>query len=250
MGKLTRTLAMLAAGGASGAAGSAMAAPAVTTVTLDIPIDTSTTDGSTWTPITLAGSSAPQFYLVTETQADENESSVGGGSSDTIAEAALIQADFATANSGYPVYGEPSAPSAIGIKSSTPGLPAAGEPFFKSTNAPEPYAFTYDYDVTAGADTLPSLEAQAAAVEATGNGTVKPNYVTGSPSDVYLHTEFSANGANYQGTFFFDTAGELESVSYVAVVPEPDAWALLIAGSALAGGALRAGRRRRTAIAA
>ena len=58
----------------------------------------------------------------------------------------------------------------------------------------------------------------------------------------YLHLQFDANGTTYLGTALIDSStAELVSIEY-APVPEPETWALLIAGAALTGAALR--RRR------
>jgi hypothetical protein len=65
----------------------------------------------------------------------------------------------------------------------------------------------------------------------------------------YVHLEFFTSGTEYIGTAEFDAAGDLESIMYEAA-PEPEAWALLIAGMGLAGGALRGARRRRQRLAA
>lgn len=64
----------------------------------------------------------------------------------------------------------------------------------------------------------------------------------------YIHLTFTSDSTTYTGVAYIDAAAELETISYAAV-PEPEAWALLIAGAALTGGALRAGRRRQAAIA-
>ncbi|HEY1560859.1 MAG TPA: PEP-CTERM sorting domain-containing protein [Caulobacteraceae bacterium] len=71
--------------------------------------------------------------------------------------------------------------------------------------------------------------------------------VVGGPTD--LQIEFTAGGTTYWGLADFAQSGELETISFDAV-PEPEAWALLLAGIGLAGGALRGARRRRQAIAA
>jgi hypothetical protein len=65
----------------------------------------------------------------------------------------------------------------------------------------------------------------------------------------YVHLFFVTDGTTYLGTAMFDGSGDLESITYEAV-PEPEAWALLLAGVGLAGGALRGARKRRQAIAA
>jgi hypothetical protein len=61
----------------------------------------------------------------------------------------------------------------------------------------------------------------------------------------YFHLVFQDGvGDTDVGYVYFDNSGTLTSITYEAApVPEPDAWALLIAGSGLMGGVLR-GRRR------
>jgi hypothetical protein len=229
MSRIAHGLAMLAAGGATGLAGPALAAYPVQTVTLDIPIDT-TPNSSSITPIVLAGGLGPQFYYETETQTD-----TGPSGDDTLEYGVLYQANFVSTSTPYEN-------SAIGIKSSTPGVPAFDEPFFKSAEAPLPVAVTYGFDETAGVSYMPYFEAELAAI---GSGSsTKPMLTSGPATDLYLHTIFEADGTIYVGTFYTDTAGVLESVSYEQV-PEPDAWALLIAGTALTGAALRTRRRGR-----
>jgi hypothetical protein len=74
------------------------------------------------------------------------------------------------------------------------------------------------------------------------------NYYYGSP-DYYAHVEFDPAGTEYVGTFTISSDGGLASISYAAA-PEPEAWALLVAGVGLAGGALRRSRRSAAAPAA
>jgi hypothetical protein len=100
--------------------------------------------------------------------------------------------------------------SALGLKTSTPGWPAPGESYIHNS-------YTTD--------------------------------LKGEPSGAsYIHLTFTSGSTTYTGVAFVDAAAELETISYAAV-PEPEAWALLIAGAALTGGALRTARRRQSAIA-
>ncbi len=95
--------------------------------------------------------------------------------------------------------------SHIGEFTSTAGLPSSGESFVHS-------AFTTEF---------------------------KGARDSGGP---YLHLKFDANGTTYLGTALIDSStAELVSIEY-APVPEPETWALLIAGAAVTGAALR--RRR------
>jgi hypothetical protein len=75
--------------------------------------------------------------------------------------------------------------------------------------------------------------------------TVKGGVPQQAPGDFYLHLKFSDDlGARYMGSAHFDGADTLESITFKGAVPEPDTWALLIAGMGLAGAALRRQRRR------
>lgn len=102
--------------------------------------------------------------------------------------------------------------SGVGAKSSSPGLPSPGE--------------TYSAD---------------------------QSYLTAVPKDEgelilapdYIHLTFDYDGVGYIGTAHVDAAGTLETIEYTAV-PEPEAWALLIAGAAMVGGGLRRSRRRQS----
>lgn len=189
MSKMKFAMAMLAVGGGVGAAVQVQAATVVTD-TLDMPMY------QTLTPITLVGSS-PQFDF---------------GKSDTISNV------FETDNyaNGTPVN------SALGIKSSTPGLPNAGETFNQQSYVTGLF----------GTDEGPDGNVDTAS---------------------YIHLIFTADGDLYAGDAYIDASGELETITYEQVpsnfVPEPEAWALLVAGAALTGGALRTARRRQAAIA-
>ena len=179
MSKMKFAMAMLAAGGSVGAA---MQAQAATVDTLDIPMSQSLTE------ITVVGST-PQFDF------------------GTVGDSTFFETAFA--NGG-------AANSALGIKSSTPGLPAPGETYTKQS-----------YLTGVGGTDLGA---------------------SGDNSASYIHLTFTSDSTTYIGTAFVDASGELETITYSAV-PEPDAWALLIAGAALTGGVLRTARRRQAAMA-
>jgi hypothetical protein len=108
--------------------------------------------------------------------------------------------------------------SGVGLKTGTPGLPSAGETYTDGEH----------WTGKSGEDL----------------GFSSPD------SDSYIHLTFTSGSTTYYGAAFVDAAGELETITYAAGVPEPDAWALLIAGAAFTGGALRTGRRRSAALAA
>jgi hypothetical protein len=55
----------------------------------------------------------------------------------------------------------------------------------------------------------------------------------------------SATGMLVPGNYTVSQFGSTLTLSALAGVPEPEAWALLIAGAAMTGGALRGARRRR-----
>jgi hypothetical protein len=100
--------------------------------------------------------------------------------------------------------------SALGIETTNPGWPAPGETYSNSIDTTE---------------------------------------FKGIPSGpTYIHLTFTSDSTTYTGVAYIDARAELETISYAAV-PEPEAWALLIAGAALTGGALRTARRRQAAIA-
>jgi hypothetical protein len=208
MSKMKYALAMLAA---AGTAGGAARASTIVTELLDIPI-TGDINTPGVVPISLAGKGAPQFYYFTETTTDS-------GSGDTLQTGVIFQANATNIT--------PFANSAIGLKTATPGLPANGESYFPNNSPPgAPLAIVYKTDN--GVSELTQFGFPA------------------TPGDIYLHVLFDPAGATYKGSFKIDAAGTLDSIIYTAV-PEPDAWALLIAGSAMAGAALRTRRRGQAA---
>ncbi|HEY3889023.1 MAG TPA: PEPxxWA-CTERM sorting domain-containing protein [Caulobacteraceae bacterium] len=80
-------------------------------------------------------------------------------------------------------------------------------------------------------------------------GTKYPADFASGGVDEYLQLEFLADGNIYTGYAAFDASGDLETITFAAV-PEPESWALLLAGVGVAGGALRGARRRRQRLAA
>jgi hypothetical protein len=73
--------------------------------------------------------------------------------------------------------------------------------------------------------------------------------------DQYVHLSFVTDGTRYLGSAYFDANSDLASITYETApiptpggVPEPDAWALLIAGFGATGAVLRH-RRRQPAVA-
>jgi hypothetical protein len=97
----------------------------------------------------------------------------------------------------------------IGLVTTTPGLPTLGE-------------------------TFPNTSFNAT-VSGVGPGVTE-----------YVHLEFITFGQEYLGEATFGADGTLNSISYAAV-PEPAAWALLLAGFGMAGAAARTGRKRQLA---
>jgi len=175
MNKLNYAVAMLTVGGALGAVDRAVA-DTVFTDTLNISVD------APLQQITVLGST-PQFdYGSFEGVLTEF------GTDFEINDGAL--------NSG------------VGLKSSTPGLPAPGETYDSTTK----YATAVEGDLLTPA---------------------------------YIHLDFIFDGQEYIGVANIDATGTLDSIQYTAV-PEPEAWALLIAGAAFAGGALRRARQRQS----
>ena len=95
----------------------------------------------------------------------------------------------------------------------------------------------------------PGVPASDAGINGFAYDTVKAGALQQSPTDFYLHLKFTDDlGKQYLGSAHFDGAATLESITYSAAnaVPEPETWALLIAGMGLAGAALR--RRNAQAV--
>jgi hypothetical protein len=140
-----------------------------------------------------------------------------------------------------PYYQTAYSNSGFGVKSLTPGLPAAGETFTKSTA------------IGTGLYESPKFVTPTGGVLTDISNINEIPYdlsykIPGFTGDIYSHVGFQANGQNYIGTFHIDNPGDVVSITY-NVVPEPEAWALLIAGTAMVGGAARA-RRRKVSLAA
>ncbi len=67
----------------------------------------------------------------------------------------------------------------------------------------------------------------------------------GTCSSGYFHLKFADSGTNYVGTAYVDSGATLQTITFASTgVPEPDAWALLIAGFGMAGAAMRRSRRQ------
>ena len=245
MKKISYILGMLAAGGAMGAAANA----AATTVTLNLPLSS---DASV-TTITLAGAIDPQYeygsfanipgatgnsaldsgivsYLYNFSAPGHNLSSIRQiASSTTKNDIGLVVGESQGAapltfqqwlacgsscvksNYGFPVAGIVSGPDAS---------PTGGNEYFYLlfTNTANPAS---NDDIFFGYATI------------------------GSPSDARPPPHGVTGGGVLGGA----DPTELVSITYNAV-PEPESWALMLAGAGLVGGALRANRRRRAAVAA
>jgi hypothetical protein len=158
----------------------------------------------------------------------------------------------------------------LGPGSATPDyLVFAGTGFNVSNSATSPYKFDYiggsttTFDANLAKDahlglvtTTPGLPAPSESFpgvtyDATVNG-------VGPGVTEYVHFEFNGftgfKGVNPQFTEFlgeatFGADGTLDSISFAAA-PEPETWALLLAGLGMAGGAMRMARRRQLAKAA
>jgi hypothetical protein len=221
MTRLSYALGMLTIAGMAGGAAQASAA---TTVTLDLaPLDPGVVAGDYvyYTPITLAGDSAPQFYYVTGGTYLASNSYFGSGE--------IVTAAEISSESDIPYSGTAYSYSSLGMKTSTPGLPTPGETYGMATITSSLFL-----DYAPGVNLVPSL--------------------AGAPGEtLYIHAKFDPPGATYIGTFEVDPDGTVKSFTYTpdtSPAPEPDAWALLIAGTAMTGGMVRAGRSRRRQAAA
>lgn len=243
MSKFTYMVAMLTATGAAGGA----AASTTQTLNIAAPDPALTTPvGSPlvqFTPLTLAGASAPQFYFI------YSYGATSGTGSGSVYEAfdLLITAENVSGSPTFseiggtaivnPYYDSSYSNSAIGIKSFMPGLPGPSETFTKTGVATGIYA-------------NPNIDTSGAEPVDLGDIndlSYKIHQSTGQ-YDYYSHVIFDSAGATYIGSFHVGRDGGLIDATY-APVPEPEAWALLIAGSVLAGGALRVRRRKGVAIA-
>ena len=118
--------------------------------------------------------------------------------------------------------------SGIGSFSATPTLPAIGESYGSGPVALASVADAYvKFDDFSGH--LYSLATPSA--------------------DYYLHVAFTDTGGSEVGYLTLDSSGGIAQIDYQAAgsgpaVPEPAAWALMFAGVAMTGGALRRSRRR------
>lgn len=257
MAKVSYSLALLSL---TGIAGAAVASPGggLTTVTLDIsppdPGSISLAPGAASVfldPITLGGKTAPQFYFGQFYEANTAANIANGGESyiaiDFLSTAGFISGatDFGTDGNGNtivnPYAGTAYNNSAIGNKLLLhPGLGSAHQSYGNTAKT------------LTGAFTSPALKtfSRGAPVTEDLSNINLLSYVFGreGKADFYSQVVFDPNGTVYRGFFQEATNGGLASVTYAAV-PEPEAWALLLAGSAVAGVALRARRRKAAATA-
>jgi hypothetical protein len=243
MSKFTYMIAMLTATGAAGVA----AASTTQTLNIAAPDPALTTPVGApviqFTPITLAGASAPQFYFIYDYgQATGTDNGSVYEAIDLLLPAKDVSSaatfiTFGGADLVNPYYESSYSNSAVGMKSLMPGLPGPSETFTK------PGAIT-------GVYANPNIDTSGAEPVDLGdiNDLSYKIYQSTGQYDYYSHVVFDSEGATYLGSVHVGQDGGLIDVTY-GPVPEPDAWALLIAGSALAGGALRARRRKGLAIA-
>jgi hypothetical protein len=249
MSKLSYALGMLTLAGA----GLAEAAP--TTVALnfsspDYSTYTSNVEVVTLTPITLAGATAPQFYFGTyysPCMANPSNSFVSGANGSVYGALNFLETAQAVSAGDLPnaapttYAGSAYSNSAFGQKNVVPGLPSPGESF---SNKPVSLAGFYEspksYTPAGGGTPVDISNIDALSYRVQDQ--------TGLSGDLYTHTIFEANGQTYIGDFHVHTLGGVASITF-APVPEPDAWALLIAGAGMVGGAARA-RRRKVALSA
>ena len=73
----------------------------------------------------------------------------------------------------------------------------------------------------------------------------------GTCSSGYFHLKFADSGTHYVGTAYVDPGATLQTITFAnSSVPEPDAWALLIAGIGMTGAVMRRNRRQAQAATA
>ena len=65
----------------------------------------------------------------------------------------------------------------------------------------------------------------------------------GYPGDGFVNLKFTEGSQGYHGFADITPDGSLHSITYSAGIPEPAAWALMIAGFGLTGAALRRSRQ-------
>jgi hypothetical protein len=121
--------------------------------------------------------------------------------------------------------------SSLGYKQGTPGT------FIEPSGYAGLGSFTNSSTLPTQGTTFSGIYLDVAQPAAQGSGLVLDD-----PSDPYLTFSYVNHGNTFDGVATFDGSGDLVSTAYQ--VPEPETWALLIAGVGMAGGALR--RRRRT----
>jgi len=246
MNKISYLLGMLAAGGTiGGTASAAVLGDGYTTVTINSPI---TSDAST-NLITLAGASTPQYAY----GSFANIPNIGDGASDSglisnlenlstpgairSARAAAIRGASSTKQDFGLVIGESFGSQPLTFQQfeanaaaykQTAGFPVAGV-----VNGP-------DADSPGGNEYFYLLFTDAPEANLT-------------PKDVfYGWATIGTPGANQTPSFIHPDGTDpstLSTITYGAV-PEPETWAMLVAGVGLVGGAMRQSRRRRARLAA
>ncbi len=204
MSKFNYVMGMLAVGGAAAATG---AQAGSITYTLDLPI----TSDVTTTSITLLGAATPQYQF----GSFANITTPGIPTDD----AGLVSYGYLTGATGK---------SDIGLVF---GYTVGGQPLTEAQ-----FAAAY------GAKTIPfAAQNPIAEIESGTDGASPPG-----ETDHYTYLVFgdptSSAGFSF-GYAHFSADDTLETIT-VPDVPEPQSWALLLAGVGLAGGALRQNRRR------
>jgi hypothetical protein len=139
------------------------------------------------------------------------------------------------------------------------GGPPAG--FLVANTSSSPYKFDYlggsttTFDANLAKDAHLGLVTTTAGLPGLGESYPGVTYdatVNGVGPGVteYVHLEFfDFTGQQWIGTAMFGADGTFDTIA-VEAVPEPAAWALLLAGVGMAGGAMRMARRRQLAKAA